>query len=148
MGLTVVPMAERHLPFLAEIEKACFSAPWSETALQEELGNPIAVFLVAQSEKGDVLGYAGMHVAVDEGYFDNVAVSPESRRQGVGDALISAMVKQGQKRNLSRLTLEVRVSNAPARALYEKHGFILDGIRPGFYTAPKEDAAILSLYLE
>ena len=147
MGLTVVPMAERHLPFLAKIEKACFSAPWSETALQEELGNPIAVFLVAESA-GAVLGYAGMHVAVDEGYIDNVAVSPDYRRQGVGDALISAMMKEGQKRNLSRLTLEVRVSNAPARALYEKHGFILDGIRPGFYTAPKEDAAILSLYLE
>lgn len=148
MEFTVVPMGEQHVSALAEIEQACFSAPWSENALREELENPVAVFLTAQGEGNTVLGYAGMHVIAGEGYFTNVAVSPAYRRQGVADALLTALKQVAKEKDLFRLTLEVRVSNTPARALYEKHGFVCDGIRPDFYAAPKEDAAILSLYLE
>ncbi len=146
MNLRIVPMQESHIAALAEIEKVSFAAPWSAQALREELHNPPAVFLAALAEDGTPVGYAGMHVAVDEGFFANVAVHPAFRKQGVADALIEAMLAYGKERNFYRLALEVRVSNAPAVHLYEKHGFVKDGIRPRFYTAPTEDAAMYSYY--
>lgn len=146
MQTTILPMQAAHLPALAEIEKACFSVPWSEAALAEELQNPLAVFLTAVDENALVCGYIGMHVVGDEGFITNVAVSPACRRQGVADALIAAVTQYGNTRHLFRITLEVRVSNTPAVSLYEKHGFVRDGVRPQFYSAPKEDATIYSLY--
>ncbi len=146
MNYTVTPMTAMHIPALAAIEKACFSAPWSAVALEEELHNPLAVFLVAEAPDGTAIGYAGMQVVGDEGFFTNVAVAPVCRRQGAADALIDALVAYAKQHTLYRLTLEVRVGNAPAIALYEKHGFVKDGIRPHFYRAPDEDAAIYSLY--
>ena len=146
MTVTVIPMEAAHIAALAEIEKQCFAAPWSAAALAAELENPPAVFVVAVTDAGTVVGYAGMQVAADEGYFTNVAVSPAHRRQGVADKLLDALAAYGREHALARLTLEVRVSNAPALALYEKHGFVRDGVRPRFYSAPTEDAAILSLY--
>ncbi len=147
MGFEITPMASAHIPALCEIERACFAAPWSQAALTEELSNPAAVFLVALAPDQTVAGYAGMLVAAGEGYFTNVAVSPAYRRQGVADALLCSLADRGRERGLSRLTLEVRVSNAAAIALYEKHGFVKDGIRPRFYRDPTEDAAIYSLNL-
>ncbi len=146
MTWRIVPMTAAHIPALAEIENLSFAAPWSAQALSEELTNPPAVFLVAETADGTPVGYAGMHVAVDEGYFANVAVHPDYRKQGVGDALIAAFVAYGKERNFYRLALEVRVSNAPAIRLYEKHGFVKDGVRPRFYTAPTEDAAMYAYY--
>ena len=147
MGLKIVPMKEEHIPALGKIEQACFAIPWSEKALSDEFRNPAATFLVAVTEGDRVAGYVGMLVAAGEGYFTNVAVSPEFRRQGVADRLLSALASVGKAQGLSRLSLEVRVSNAPAIALYEKHGYRRDGIRPGFYRTPTEDAAIYSLDL-
>ena len=92
------------------------------------------------------MGYAGMHIAADEGFLDNVAVAPASRRGGVASALLDVLLAEGRARGLSRLTLEVRPSNAAALALYEKKGFTCDGVRPGFYRDPAEDAAIYSYY--
>ncbi len=146
MKFTITPMTAAHIPTLAAVEKACFSAPWSEAALAEELDNPLAVFLVAEDTNGEAVGYAGMQVVGDEGFFANVATAPACRRMGVADALIAALAAYGKDHALYRLTLEVRVSNAAAIALYEKHGFVRDGVRPGFYRAPTEDAAIYSLY--
>lgn len=146
MTVTVVPMAAAHIAALAEIEKQCFVVPWSAAALAAELENPLAVFLAAVTDDGTPVGYAGMLVAADEGFFTNVAVSPAFRRQGVADMLMDALAAYGRKHALSRLTLEVRVSNAPALALYEKHGFVRDGVRPRFYSAPTEDAVVMSLY--
>lgn len=139
-------MTAAHIPALSEIENLCFAAPWSADALREELTNPPAVFLVALSADGTPVGYAGMHAVAGEGFFTNVAVHPDHRRQGVADALIQALAAYGKERNFYRLALEVRVSNAAAIRLYEKHGFVKDGIRPRFYTAPTEDAAMYSLY--
>ncbi len=146
MAWRILPMTEAFVPALAEIESLSFATPWSADALREELNNPPAVFLVALSPDDIPVGYAGMHVAVDEGFFANVAVHPAYRKQGVADALIEAMIAYGKERNFYRLALEVRVSNAPAIHLYEKHGFVKDGIRPRFYTAPVEDAAMYSYY--
>ena len=143
--MTVVPMTQSHIAAVAALEQACFSDPWSESALAEELTNPHAVFRVA-AEGETVLGYVGMHHLVDEGFVTNVAVSPDARRRGVARALLAELAAYGGQNRLTRITLEVRVSNTPARTLYESEGYTLDGIRPGFYSRPAEDAAIYSLY--
>lgn len=143
--MMVVPMAESHLAALAEIEKACFHAPWSEAMLREELGK--GIFLVAERD-GQVVGYVGCQTVLDEGYITNVAVSPDCRRQGVGRALIAELVQRARAQGLSFVTLEARASNAPAIAVYEGAGFVRVGVRKNFYTAPTEDAVLMTLFLK
>lgn len=143
--MTVVPMAERHLAALAEIEKACFHAPWSESMLREELGK--GLFLVAERD-GQAVGYVGCQTVLDEGYITNVAVSPDCRRQGIGRALIAELVSRARAQDLAFVTLEARASNAPAIALYEGAGFGRVGVRKNFYTAPTEDAVLMTLFLK
>ncbi len=144
--MQILPMAAEHVAAIAELERQCFADPWSVAALTEELHTTPAVFRVAVSPAGEVLGYAGMHHLGDEGFIANVAVFPAARRQGVGQALLTALEQYGREHALYRLTLEVRRSNAPAIALYEGAGYVLDGVRPGFYRHPTEDAAIYSRY--
>lgn len=138
-------MAERHLAALAAIEKACFHAPWSETMLREELGK--GIFLVAERD-GAAVGYVGCQTVLDEGYITNVAVSPDCRRQGVARALLDELKARAVQAGLSFVTLEVRASNAPAIALYEGAGFVRVGVRKNFYTAPTEDAVLMTLFLK
>ena len=138
-------MQQSHIAAVAALEQTCFSEPWSAAALTEELTNPPAVFLVA-TEGDEVLGYVGMHHLVDEGFVTNVAVTPAARRRGVARALLAQLAAYGREHSLYRITLEVRVGNVAARTLYESEGYTLDGVRPGFYRAPTEDAAIYSLY--
>ena len=143
--MTIVPMAERHLAALAEIEKACFHAPWSESMLREELGK--GIFLVAERD-GQAVGYVGCQTVLDEGYITNVAVSPDARRQGIARALIVKLTAEARAAGLAFVTLEVRASNAPAIALYEGAGFGRVGVRKNFYTAPTEDAVLMTLFLK
>lgn len=143
--MNIVPMAERHLAALAAIEKACFHAPWSETMLREELGK--GIFLAAERD-GAAVGYVGCQTVLDEGYITNVAVSPDCRRQGVARALLDELKARAVQAGLSFVTLEVRASNAPAIALYEGAGFVRVGVRKNFYTAPTEDAVLMTLFLK
>lgn len=143
--MTVVPMEERHLDTLAEIEKACFHAPWSADMLREELGK--GIFLVAEQD-GAVAGYVGCQTVLDEGYITNVAVSPDCRRQGIGRALIAELTERAKRAGLAFVTLEARASNAPAIMLYEGAGFRRVGVRKNFYTAPAEDAVLMTLFLK
>ncbi|MBQ9852705.1 MAG: ribosomal protein S18-alanine N-acetyltransferase [Ruminiclostridium sp.] len=143
MNYTLVPMDRSHLAGVAELERLCFSTPWNEAMLEEELYNDTASFIVAEGEDGSVLGYAGLHVILDEGYIDNVAVRPSCRRMGIADRLLDVFIRFGQA-NLAFLTLEVRPSNTPAVALYQKHGFQEVGRRPNYYDNPKEDALLLT----
>ena len=143
MNYKLVPMDRSHLAGVAELERMCFSTPWNEAMLEEELYNATASFIVAEGEDGSVLGYAGLHVILDEGYIDNVAVRPSCRRMGLGDRLLDVFIRFGQA-NLAFLTLEVRPSNTPAVALYEKNGFKEVGRRPNYYDDPKEDALLLT----
>jgi len=143
--MTVVPMEERHLDTLAEIEKACFHAPWSADMLREELGK--GLFLVAEQD-GAVAGYVGCQTVLDEGYITNVAVSPDCRRQGIGRALIAELTERAKRAGLAFVTLEARASNAPAITLYEGAGFRRVGVRKNFYTAPAEDAVLMTLFLK
>jgi len=144
--MQIVSMQAGHIPDLARLERACFAAPWSAAALAEELDGPHGVFRVAVDDAGGVLGYVGMHHLVDEGFIANLAVDPAARRQGVARALLEDLAAYGAAQGLYRITLEVRVSNAPAIALYEGAGYVRDGVRPGFYRDPTEDAAIYSFY--
>lgn len=143
MEYTLVPMDRSHLAGVAELERLCFSLPWNEAMLAEELYNPTASYIVAEDAHGQVLGYAGLHVVLDEGYIDNVAVRPSCRRQGIGDRLLDTFCRFGQA-HLAFLTLEVRPSNTAAVALYEKHGFQVSGRRKDYYSGPKEDALLLT----
>ena len=141
--MTVVRMEKRHIPSLVALEQACFSEPWTAAGFEEELENPLAVFLVAE-RNGEAVGYMGFHDVVGEGFVTNVAVSPACRRQGVAAALLEAALAECAARGVERLCLEVRESNTPAIALYTRFGFALDGRRPRFYSAPTEDALLYS----
>lgn len=145
MRFRIVPMTAAHLPAVAALEKTCFPAdPWSEELFREALYNPAVTVLLAQGEDGGILGYAVLSVVLDEGNLDNIAVRPEYRRQGVADALLGALTDFGRDQ-LAVLMLEVRASNAPAVALYEKHGFAAVGRRKNYYDAPREDAILMTL---
>lgn len=145
MYYEIVPMDRSHIPQIAALERECFPDPWSESLLEDALFDPQASFIVAQDseEEGNVLGYAGLHAILDEGYIDNVAVHPDARRHGVASALLDVFCRFGEV-NLAFLTLEVRKSNTAAIALYEKHGFRWAGLRPGYYQHPREDAVIMT----
>ena len=147
MEYIIVPMDRGHIPQIAALERECFSTPWSENMLSDALFDPKASFIVAEDGEGGVLGYAGLQVVLDEGYIDNIAVEEAARRHGVGDALLDVFCRFGQA-HLSFLTLEVRASNAPAIALYRKHGFQEAGRRKNYYQQPREDAIIMTREFE
>ena len=141
--MIITTMTEKHVAQVAELEKICFgSAAWSEKSVASELENPLSVWLVAlEGEK--VLGYVGSQTVIDETDMMNVAVHPDYRRQGIAEALVTHLVQALREKGNHCLTLEVRVSNAPAIALYEKLGFTQVGRRPNYYRNPKEDALIM-----
>lgn len=127
---------------IAELEKQCFSAPWSVSAFQYELKNPLSLWLVAV-ESDQVLGYVGTQTVMDESDMMNIAVIPEVRRKGIAEKLILQLCENLIERGSHSLSLEVRVSNEPAISLYQKLGFVEVGRRPGYYRDPREDAYIL-----
>ena len=139
-------MDESHVKKVAELEKICFSSPWSENALSEEIGNEGSFFIVSLSEENEVEGYAGMHIVLDECYIDNIAVFPEYRKKGIGKKLLDALENKANETAAYFLTLEVRESNERARAIYEKFGFLNQGVRKNFYENPKENAVIYTKY--
>ena len=141
--IQVVTMAEEHISALAQLERECFSDPWSEKALTEELSNPNAVFRVALID-GEVAGYVGMLHVLDEGDICNVAVFDRFRRKGVASALIQNLVDYGVENQLSFITLEVRESNIGAQKFYETMGFETIGVRKNFYDNPKEHAILMN----
>ena len=143
MYYEIVPMDRSHIPQIAALERECFSDPWSERLLEDALFDPQACFIAAEDEEGHVLGYAGLHAVLDEGYIDDIAVAPDARRHGVASALLDVFCRFGAA-NLAFLTLEARKSNGAAIALYEKFGFRQTGLRPGYYQHPREDAVIMT----
>ena len=140
--IQIVPMNESHVTSVAELEKLCFSMPWSETSVRSELTNPLSLWLVAV-ENDCVLGYIGSQSVMDEADVMNVAVDPRYRRNGIALALVEALVAALNEKGVHALLLEVRASNEPAKALYARQGFVQVGHRPNYYRNPKEDALIL-----
>ena len=144
LHVRIVPMTADHLDEVAELERICFSTPWSRNMLAEELDNALSAFLVALDESGKVVGYAGLQVVLDEGYITNVAVRPECRRQGIAGKLLQVFLDFAQGNHLAFLPLEVRASNYDAIALYGSRGFRSVGRRKNYYEHPKEDAIIMT----
>ena len=145
MTYDIIPMTSAHLDQVAEMEKLCFSDPWSRRMLSEHLENECAATLVAITPDGTILGYAGLLVILDEGYITNVAVLPEYRRQGIAGELLGVFRRFAEGNKLAFLTLEVRESNAAARALYAKYGYTEVGVRKNYYDHPKENAILMTL---
>ncbi|MBR1689517.1 MAG: ribosomal protein S18-alanine N-acetyltransferase [Oscillibacter sp.] len=144
LHVRILPMTADHLDEVAELERVCFSMPWSRKMLAEELDNALSAFLVALDEEGQVAGYAGLQVVLDEGYITNVAVRPDCRRRGVAGKLLQVFLDFARGNRLAFLTLEVRASNYDAIALYGSRGFRSVGRRKNYYEHPKEDALIMT----
>ena len=142
MSLEIIRAGEDELKGIRAVEEACFSRPWSEESLRSELDNGRSALFVAK-DGGKIVGWAGMTWVLDEGSVSDIAVLPACRRRGLGRALTEALLKEGRSRALSCLLLEVRVSNAPAIALYRSLGFYDVGRRPRFYEDPREDALLM-----
>jgi ribosomal-protein-alanine N-acetyltransferase len=132
------------LELVHAIERASFNAPWPENAYRSELeSNRLAHYLVARA--GDeVVGYGGMWLMVDEAHITTFAIHPAWRRRRIGERLLLAFLDVAVDRGAHEATLEVRLSNLPARRLYEKYGFRPVGLRPRYYSDDHEDALIMT----
>lgn len=135
-------MTQYHTAQIAELEKTCFSTPWSERSICSELTNPLSLWIVAV-DGDDVVGYVGSQSVMGEADMLNLAVHPARRRQGIAEKLVNTLSAELKQIEVRCITLEVRVSNASAIALYKKLGFAQVGCRPGYYANPREDALIL-----
>ena len=137
-----VLMNQDHVAQVAQLEKECFCDPWSENAIASELKNPLSLWLVALCD-GQVSGYVGSQSVMGEADMMNIAVSSQHRRMGIAQELVERLIAALREKDVNSLTLEVRASNEPAKALYSKLGFQQVGRRPNYYRNPKEDALIL-----
>lgn len=137
-----VLMDRCHVDAVAQLEKQCFSDPWSANAISSELDNPLSLWVVAMDED-TLVGYVGSQSVMGWADMMNLAVAPAYRRNGIGEKLVLQLVQHLQANQVTCLTLEVRASNESAIRLYAKLGFEEVGRRPGYYHKPKEDALIL-----
>lgn len=142
-GVVIRTMREADVRAVATIEAGAFSDPWPAEAFDSLLGRSHARLQVAVDESGQVLGYCVVLRALDEGEVANIATSPAARGRGVGGALLDEALTHGDGTGLASMFLEVRVSNGPARGLYESRGFRQVGRRKGYYQRPDEDALVL-----
>lgn len=141
-NVMIFPMTAEHVPGVAALEEACFSDPWPLSAIESELKNELSYWLVAL-DGNEVVGYVGSQSVLGEADIMNVAVRADHRRMGIAAALLERLREDLHKFQVHSLTLEVRASNDPAIALYERLGYVQVGRRPGYYHHPKEDALIL-----
>ena len=143
----IVDTRPEHLDDILLMEQQCFSVPWTLEQLMAQLPDFMHIFLAAEDENGRAVGYAGLMYVLDEGYISNVAVSPDRRREGIADMLLTELYARAKAKKLSFLTLEVRESNIPAQSLYKKHGYTEVGRRKAYYSRPKEDAVLMTCFL-
>ncbi|HEY8346420.1 MAG TPA: ribosomal protein S18-alanine N-acetyltransferase [Symbiobacteriaceae bacterium] len=138
------PMTLTDLDGVMEVERLSFLTPWSRRDFLVELMQPFAVYIVARRGE-QVVGYGGMHVIADQAHVTNIAVHPDHRGQGLGERIMRRLIELAAERGAERMTLEVRVSNTPARNLYEKLGFVTapGAVRKGYYTDTGEDAIVM-----
>lgn len=141
-GIHIRPMTAADIPAVIEIEKGSFETPWTPNAFRLEMKNRLAVYRVAEVD-GQVAAYGGMWLILDEAHVTNVAVHPDHRGRRLGLQIMEVLMEEARERRLLRMTLEVRTKNEPAIALYRKLGFLMAGIRPGYYQDTGEDALIM-----
>lgn len=131
------------IPSILEIEHDAFETPWTEEAFQNELTNNLFAQYMVMEYEGDVIGYAGMWIIIDEAHITNIAIRSSYRGQGLGKQLIYEIQRTAQFLGANKMTLEVRVGNIRAQSLYRKFGFKDAGIRPRYYSDNNEDALIM-----
>lgn len=142
------PLLPVHIDQMEQIEIECFSVPWSREALEEELENPYAHYVVCTDGAGNVLGYIGSRIVLDSADITNVAVRPVYRRRGIARQLVGRMLEQMAEKGVTGVLLEVRESNLPAQNCYAQAGFTVVGRRKNYYELPKEDALLMGRVLE
>lgn len=141
--LEIRTMREEDLQKAAELEKECFgSEAWKEKDLRDSLSLDYALYLVA-SEKDQIIAMAGLRNMCGDADITNVAVSSEFRRKGIAVEILKELMKGGEKMGVENYTLEVRAQNTAAISLYEKLGFVREGLRKNFYENPRDDALIM-----
>ena len=142
MMFDILSATAEYAPQLAQIEDRCFTSPWTQKQLEDDIKSPSTVYYIAVCN-GEVCGYGGMWRVLDEGSITNIAVLEEHRRKGIASALLKQLLSCG----VNYVTLEVRRSNTSAINLYSKHGFKPVGVRRDYYTNPdgsKEDAFLMA----
>lgn len=142
MDVRVRDLCEEDVAQLAAIEAESFSMPWSAEAFRDLFSHPYCRYVVALAD-GQVAGCAGFRNLCGVANVDNVVVAPGLRNRGIAQAMLTELIARGEAEHVEAFTLEVRVSNAAAVHLYEKFGFVSEGIRPNFYERPREDANIM-----
>lgn len=135
-------LRDEDIEALSYIESEAFSMPWSANDFRDLLTRDYCMYLVAVAE-GETVGCCGMTVLCGEGNIDNVVVDKRFRNQGIASAMLKELLNRGEAAGIKDYTLEVRVSNKAAIHIYEKLGFVSEGIRPRFYERPVEDANIM-----
>lgn len=139
--IRIEPMQLADVEAVHAIESRSFLTPWSQgTFYSELLENQFAYYLVAK-EGESLVGYGGMWIILDEAHITNVAVLPEYRGRGLGEGLLRALMGAALCQGARKMTLEVRPSNNRALNLYKKNGFVVRGVRKGYYQG--EDAYIM-----
>jgi len=128
--------------YLGALAREMFTMPWSTKAFMELAEDKNSIFLVAE-KAGEIIGGCGLTHILDEGDIHNVMVASSYRGKGIAAMMMEKLLEEGGRQGIKEYTLEVRVSNAAAIRLYEKLGFVSEGIRPGFYESPVEDAMIM-----
>lgn len=142
-NLIIRKAEEKDIKEIAKLETVCFRDPWSEESVRyDAVENKLSFYIVAEIG-GQVAGYIGVWKILNEGHITNVAVAPEHRRKHVASAMMEILLEVLEKENIDSCTLEVRASNSAAIKLYEKYGFKIEGIRPGYYEDNGENAFIM-----
>jgi [ribosomal protein S18]-alanine N-acetyltransferase len=143
VGVTVGslrPMTAADVAAVADLERECFTDPWPPASFFEELGREDRQYLVVEADRR-VTAYGGLMLVDGDAHIMTIAVAPDRRRMGEGTLLLLGLVDAALEGSASSLTLEVRVSNEAAAALYRKFGFVSVGVRPSYYR--DEDALIM-----
>lgn len=143
-SVKIKPMQKTDLDDVISIEaKAYGEHHWSKDSFMSELSNDLAKYFSAFNTDGQLIGYCGCWQILEEAHITNIAVSPDYRRKHIGEALLTTIIDECYRNMAKYITLEVRVSNTPAIALYEKYGFKSLGARKGYYQDNNEDALIM-----
>lgn len=141
MTYSIIPFSREHLDEVEELEKICFTDPFTRGMLESALDSPRVAAFVAVSG-GKVVGYVELCDFVDTLSINTVETAPEARGEGIAKEFLSYACAEARKRGIDNITLEVRISNLPARSLYESCGFVGYASRRGYYSNPREDAVL------
>lgn len=138
-------MTEDSIDDIFNISKECFSSPWSIDSIRSEINNPLAKYIIAKDEDtNSVIGFVGAWIIVGEASITNIAVTTNYRNKGIANNLMQNLINTCIDLNCTLINLEVRASNLKAQNLYKKNGFLVDGLRKGYYEDNKEDAILMT----